>query len=88
MKCFNCGREYDDINDKAECVLIDNETGEEAELKRITVENNHQLSLCLCRFCVRAVVFGMVYLDGSKRHTIKSFSIQDVINYSINHQRK
>ena len=87
MKCFNCGREYDEINDKAECVLIDNETGEEAELKRIAVKNN-QLSLCLCRFCVRAVVFGMVYFDDSKRHTIKNFSMKDVVDYSTNHQKE
>lgn len=87
MRCFNCGQEYDEINDKAECVLIDNGTGKEIELKRISVKNN-QLPLCLCRFCVRAVVFGAVNLDDSKRYTIKNFSMKDVIDYSTNHQRR
>lgn len=58
MKCFNCGREYDEKSEKAACTLVCEKTGDENKVKNISIPGKGPLALC--PFCVRAVALGII----------------------------
>lgn len=70
MKCFNCGREYDEKNETVACVLID-ENGFEAEIKRVNIPDK---TLALCPLCVRAVIIGCISINSDY---FRSYKIKD-----------
>ena len=75
MKCFNCGREYDEKSEKAACTLVCEETGEESEVKNIAIPEKG--TLVLCPFCVRAVTLGIIEVQPYYRtYKFKDFEYQ------------
>lgn len=55
MKCCNCGREYDP-DSIIDCWFV-NANGQKSRVQRVGLRSNEQI-LALCKYCVRAVVFG------------------------------
>ena len=75
MKCFNCSREFDEKDPAVACVIIDEETRTESQIKRISMPPNDQI-LALCPFCARAVTIGAITVSNAKHYSIKDFPYQ------------
>ena len=75
MKCFVCGREYDENNRPVAVRLFNKETGETENIKSISDGENDKV-LALCHFCTKAsVIGGIMTISGRTNYKLKDVSI-------------
>ena len=75
MKCFNCGREFDEKHPEIACTIANTRTGEDANIRTIAL---YKQTLALCRYCVRAMAIGGLNSTDNLPYKIKDFEYEYV----------